>query len=174
MFWALGGTCSTMDSFRLTVVPHGTRFSATSTAPALTALGSSPEKANESLRLMAIALFATGPRPSMLIARIKQPGLCTIIMQALEKQFTTEIVAEKGGAIWRPFLAPCVRWPNNGHDDVVPLWPPSGLHTENGCRASHYQPCPCLLDSRSTIETAIAAVRVRSRNEVPSNTNTSK
>jgi hypothetical protein len=51
---------------------------------------------------------------------------------------------------------------------------PSGLHTENGWRAGHYQPCPCLLDSRSTIETAIAAVRVRSRNEVSSNTNTSK
>jgi hypothetical protein len=127
-----------MNSFRLTVVPHGTRFSATSTAPALTALGSSQEKANENLRLMAIALFATGPRPSMLIALIKQPGLCTIIMQALEKQFTTEVVAEKGWRyIWRPFLAPCARWPNNGHDGVVPLGPPlRAAHRERLARRS--------------------------------------
>ena len=97
--WALGGLHSTMDSLCLTVVPYGKRFVAKSTSPALTALGPSPEEATENARLMAIALFATGPRPTMLIARINQPGLCTIIMQPLEKAFTIGSMVEKVG--WR-------------------------------------------------------------------------
>jgi hypothetical protein len=87
-----------MDSLRLTVTPtsNGNRFVAESTSPALTALGSSPERATESLRLMAIAHLGSGPRPTMLIARINQPRLCTIVMQALEKPFTSEIVEDVG------------------------------------------------------------------------------
>jgi hypothetical protein len=94
LLWAIGGSYSTMDSFRLTVTPSGNRYVAKSTCPELTALGSSPEKATESLRIMAIALFAKETRPEMLIVRINQPDLCTIIMQPLEKPFTTEIVAD--------------------------------------------------------------------------------
>jgi hypothetical protein len=96
--WALGGISSTMDSFRLTVVPQGTRFVAKSTTPPLTALGSSPEKATETLRLMALAQLGSGQRPEMLIARINQPGLCTIVMQPIEKSFTAANLEEVG---WR-------------------------------------------------------------------------
>jgi hypothetical protein len=38
---------------------------------------------------------------------------------------------------------------------------PSGLHTENGCRAGRYQPCYCRLNSQAVIETATAAVRIQ-------------
>ena len=98
MLWALGGRYSTMDSLRLTVVANGNWYVARSTSPALIAIGSSPERATESLRLMAIALFAKETQPEMLIARINQPGLCTIVMQPLEKPFTAGSVEEVG---WR-------------------------------------------------------------------------
>jgi hypothetical protein len=68
------------------------RFVAESTSPAFTALGSSPEEATETLRLIAIAKIGSGAKPDMLIARINEPGLCTIIMQPMGKAFTTECV----------------------------------------------------------------------------------
>ena len=43
----------------------------------------------------------------------------------------------------------------------------SSLHTENGCRAGRYQPCPCLLDSHSAIEMAISAARVPPWSKAP-------
>jgi hypothetical protein len=36
---------------------------------------------------------------------------------------------------------------------------PAGLHTENGCRAGRYRPCPCLLTAAAAIEAAIATSR---------------
>ena len=51
---------------------------------------------------------------------------------------------------------------------------PSGLHTENGCRAGRYQPCYCRLDARAVIVTATAAVRIPTWREGSRNTNTGK
>jgi hypothetical protein len=33
---------------------------------------------------------------------------------------------------------------------------PTTLHSENGCRAGRYQPCPCLFDAYGAMEAAIA------------------
>jgi hypothetical protein len=53
---------------------------------------------------------------------------------------------------------------------------PSGLHTENGCRAGRYQPCFCRLDSHAVIETATEAVRIKTppRREPQRETSTSE
>ncbi len=88
-----------MDSLQITVVPHGERFVAKSRSPVLTALGSTPQEATETARVMAIALLGSEPRPATLLARIDQPGLCTLVIQALEKPFTTASMVEKVG--WR-------------------------------------------------------------------------
>jgi hypothetical protein len=87
-----------MDSLQLTVVAQGNRFVAKSECPALTALGPSPERAVESLRLMALAQLRSGPRATILIARINQPGLCMIVMQPIEKSFTAASMEKVG---WR-------------------------------------------------------------------------
>jgi hypothetical protein len=42
---------------------------------------------------------------------------------------------------------------------------PSGLHSENGCRAGRYRPCACLLDIRGAVESAVFAVRTPSWRE---------
>ena len=88
-----------MDSLYLTVTSQGQRFVATSAAPRICSLGASPEEATESARLVAIAMFGSGVRPAMLIVRITQPGLSTIVMQPLEKPFTIGSMVEKVG--WR-------------------------------------------------------------------------
>jgi hypothetical protein len=77
-----------MDPLRLVVIPRGKGFAAESRDPAVTALGSSAEEATENARLAALALFAKGLRPNMLIVRLNEPGLCTIVMQPLEKAFS--------------------------------------------------------------------------------------
>ena len=51
---------------------------------------------------------------------------------------------------------------------------PSGLHTENGCRAGRYQPCSCRLDSREVIETATASARIPTWHEASRKANSSK
>jgi hypothetical protein len=94
----IGGTCSTMDTFRITVTPSGNQFVARSTSPALTALGSSPESATENLRVMALTQLGSNSRSPVLIARINQPGLCMIVMQPIEKKFDDAAREEVG---WR-------------------------------------------------------------------------
>ncbi len=84
-----------MDSLHLIVAPHGERFVATSTEPRICSLGESPEEATEGARLVALAMFGSGVRPPMLIVRITQPGLSTLVMQPLEKPFTIESMVEK-------------------------------------------------------------------------------
>ncbi len=88
-----------MDSLYLTVTSQGERFVATSAAPRICSLGASPEQATESARLVALAMFGGGPRPAMLIDRITQPGLSTLVMQPLEKPFTIGSIVQKVG--WR-------------------------------------------------------------------------
>jgi hypothetical protein len=88
-----------MDTLRLDVRPRGKGYVAQSTAPEATALGLSPEEAVESARKMALALFANGPRPTMLLVYFNEPGIHTIIMQPIEKPFTLTAVAEDVG--WR-------------------------------------------------------------------------
>jgi hypothetical protein len=77
-----------MDPLRLVVIPRGKGFVAESRDPAVTALGSSAEEATENARLAALALFEKGRRPDMLIVRLNEPGLCTIVMQPLQKTFS--------------------------------------------------------------------------------------
>ena len=36
---------------------------------------------------------------------------------------------------------------------------PSGLHTENGCRAGRYRPCECLRDMDRAVHSAIDMAR---------------
>jgi hypothetical protein len=36
---------------------------------------------------------------------------------------------------------------------------PTGLHTENGCRAGRYCPCACLLTAVDAVDAAIATSR---------------
>jgi hypothetical protein len=74
-----------MDTLRLDVSLRGKDYVAESHAPALSALGPSAEEAAENGRLMAIALFAQGTRPAMLIVCCTQPGLSTIVMQPIGK-----------------------------------------------------------------------------------------
>jgi hypothetical protein len=88
-----------MDTLRLNVSPRGKGYVAQSTAPAVTALGSSPEEAVESARLMALALFAKGPQPKMLIVYLDEPRIRTIVMQPMDKAFTLAALAEPTG--WR-------------------------------------------------------------------------
>jgi hypothetical protein len=48
---------------------------------------------------------------------------------------------------------------------------PSGLHSENGCRAGRYQPCICRLDAPGAIESAVLTVRTPSWREKFSESN---
>jgi hypothetical protein len=84
-----------MDTLRLDVTPRGKGYVAKSSCPELTALGSSPEDAAENARLMAIVLFATAPGPATLIVRLEEPGVCTIVMQPVEKPFSLAAASEK-------------------------------------------------------------------------------
>jgi hypothetical protein len=38
---------------------------------------------------------------------------------------------------------------------------PTGLHTEHGCRAGRYQPCECLRDAPSAVNSAIDVARAK-------------
>jgi hypothetical protein len=77
-----------MDPFRLVVTPRGKSFVAESREPAVTALGSSAVEAAENARLAALAFFAKRPRPTVLIVRLSEPGLSTIVMQPLREVFS--------------------------------------------------------------------------------------
>jgi hypothetical protein len=77
-----------MDPLRLVVMPRGKRFVAESHDPAVTALGSSAEEAAENARLAALARLEKGRLPKMLIVRLNEPGVCTIVMQPLQKAFS--------------------------------------------------------------------------------------
>jgi hypothetical protein len=84
-----------MDTLRLDVTPRGKGYVAESHRPELAALGSSPEDAVENARLMAIELFARAPRPTTLIVRLNEPGVCTIVMQPVEKPFSLAAHGDK-------------------------------------------------------------------------------
>jgi hypothetical protein len=88
-----------MDTFRLNVSPRGKGYVAKSGTPGATALGSTPEEAVESARLMALAVFGKGPRPTTLIVYLSMPGVRTIIMQPMDRTFTLAAIPEK--ANWR-------------------------------------------------------------------------
>jgi hypothetical protein len=84
-----------VDSLYLVVTPRGKGYVAESRALEITALGSSTEEAAENARLMAIALFAKGPRPSSLIVRFDEPGLHTILMQRIYERVSLAPLSEK-------------------------------------------------------------------------------
>jgi|GEM_PF-3994683 hypothetical protein len=86
-----------MNTVRFDVSPRGKGYVAQSTTPAITALGASPEEAVESARLMALVLFAKGPRPEMLVVYLDEPGIRTIVMQPINKTFTLTTVAKETG-----------------------------------------------------------------------------
>jgi hypothetical protein len=88
-----------MDQLRLDVIQRGKGYVAESRAPEITAVGASPEEAAENARLMAMALFTKDQRPTTLLVRVCEPGLCTIIMQPLERAFSLAVVGEKPA--WR-------------------------------------------------------------------------
>jgi hypothetical protein len=84
-----------MNTVRLDVCPRGKGYVAQSTAPNVTALGSSPEEAVESARLIALTLVATGARPSMLLVYLEEPGIRTVIMQPMDKAFAFAVPADE-------------------------------------------------------------------------------
>jgi hypothetical protein len=88
-----------MDPLRLHVTPRGSSFVAESRHPALTAVGPSPADAAENARLVALALFGTGLRPTTLIVRLDQPGMRTIIMQPIDEVF--QVLAPAADSGWR-------------------------------------------------------------------------
>jgi hypothetical protein len=88
-----------MITLRLDVCPRGKGYVAQSADPEVIALGSSPEEAAESARLMALALFAKHPRPKMLLAYLDEPGIRTIVVQPIDRAFALADFAEEPG--WR-------------------------------------------------------------------------
>jgi hypothetical protein len=88
-----------MNTVRFNVCPRGKGYIAQSMAPEITAMGASPEEAVESARLMALVLFARGPRPEMLVVYLDEPGIRKIVMQPLTKTFTLATATEETG--WR-------------------------------------------------------------------------
>jgi hypothetical protein len=87
-----------MDQLRLLVTPRGKGYIAESRDPAVTALGSSAEEATENARRAALSLFSKGPRPTMLIVRLSEPGLRTIVMQPIDEPFS---IAGEDKPEWR-------------------------------------------------------------------------
>jgi hypothetical protein len=80
-----------MGPLRVRVVPLGKGYIAESSAPLITALGSSAEEAAERARLMAIeALQTYGSHsyPDTLIVRIDEPGRSAIAMQSMHAPFS--------------------------------------------------------------------------------------
>jgi hypothetical protein len=88
-----------MNTLRLNVCPRGKGYVAQSIAPEVTALGSSPEEAVESARLVALDLLAKVHRPKMLIVYLDEPGISTIVMQPIDSAFALAAVAKETG--WR-------------------------------------------------------------------------
>ena len=87
-----------MEMLRLIVTPHGKGYLAVSREPNITALGSSPVEAAENGRLAALALVAKALRPTQLLVRVNEPGLCTIVMQPIDKPFS---IANDDQPKWR-------------------------------------------------------------------------
>ncbi len=80
-----------MGPFRVHVAPLGKGYIAESSAPLITALGSSAEEAAERARLMAIEAlqtFGSQSYPDTLMVRIDEAGRCTIAMQSMHAPFS--------------------------------------------------------------------------------------
>jgi hypothetical protein len=60
-------------------------FVAESLMPAFTAVGSVPEEAAENARILALAIFAAGPRPADFIVRLNAGGRSSIVKQPLDQ-----------------------------------------------------------------------------------------
>jgi len=88
-----------MDLFRVDVTPRGKGYFAKSTHPQIGAVGASPVEAAENARLMARATFANKAGPAMLLVRIHEPGLETIVMQPIDE--IVSLNSEEKKSSWR-------------------------------------------------------------------------
>jgi hypothetical protein len=74
-----------MGPLRLTVTPREKGYVAKSSEQDITAFGKTAADAAENARKMAVAAIETEARPEVLLLRVDEPGLSTVIMQPLDR-----------------------------------------------------------------------------------------